>query len=112
MKVRFLYSADCPSHDEALSRLRTVLREEGVETEIEVVRVDTFEQAEKERFPGSPTIMIDGKDIVPFADARYAPACRAYVLENGRVTPLPSLSMIRDAVRAAKANLKNDIKAH
>jgi len=106
MKVRFLYSEDCPSHEEALLRLRSVLQEEGVEADLEVVRVDTFEQAERERFPGSPTIMIEGHDICPTGDTHYAPACRAYLLENGRVSPLPSAAMIRRAILEAKVNLK------
>jgi hypothetical protein len=108
MKIRFLYSEDCPSHEEALQRLREVLRAEGVPGEVEIVRVDTFEQAEKELFPGSPTIMIDGYDICPTHSSHYAPACRAYVLEDGRVSPLPSVAMIRRAVHAAKENLKSD----
>ena len=107
MKLRFLYSEDCPSHEEALQRLRKVLDEEGVVTDLEIVRVDTLEEAEKERFPGSPTIIIDGRDICPTPNPHYAPACRAYMLEDGRVSPLPSVAMIRDAVRAAKENLKN-----
>jgi len=107
MKVRFLYSEDCPSHDEALRRLQSVLQEEGVEADLEIVRVDTIEQAEKERFPGSPTIMIEGQDIVPTGSSHYAPACRAYVLEDGRISPLPSVTMIREAILATKMNLKN-----
>jgi hypothetical protein len=107
MRIRFLYSEDCPSHDEALNRLRKTLDEEQVTADIEIVRVDTFEEAEKECFPGSPTIMIDGHDICPIPISSYAPACRAYVLEDGRISPLPSISMIRKAIRAAKENLKS-----
>jgi hypothetical protein len=107
MKVRFLYSEDCPSHQEALQRLRHILQEEGVETNIEVVRVETFEEAEREHFQGSPTIMIEGQDICPTENPRYAPACRAYVLEDGRISPLPSAAMIRVAIRNAKKNLKD-----
>ncbi len=102
-KVRFLYSEDCPSHEEALRRLRSILQEEGVVADLEIVRVDTLEQAQKELFPGSPTIMINGNDICPTKDVRYAAACRAYVLEDGRVSPLPSAQMIRKAVRTAKS---------
>jgi len=109
MKIRFLYSEDCPSHDEALRRLRDVLDEEHVVADVEVVRVDTFEDAEREHYPGSPTIMIEESDICPLPNARYAPACRAYVLEDGRISPLPSASMIRKAIRAAKENLKNTV---
>ena len=106
MKIRFLYSDDCSSHDEALGRLRSVLEEEGVRADVEIVRVNTFEKAEEEHFPGSPTITVHGHDICPTPpNSSYAPACRAYVLEDGRISPLPSIQMIRKAIRAAKENL-------
>jgi hypothetical protein len=107
MRVRFLYSEDCPSHEEAMRRLQSILAEEHVAANVEIVRVESFEEAEKERFPGSPTIIIEGEDICPVSSPRYAPACRTYVLEDGRVSALPSVDMIRKAVRAAKENLKN-----
>ena len=107
MQVRFLYSEQCPSHDEALERLRNVLHEEGVEANIEVIRVETFEDAKRHRFPGSPTILIDGRDIDPSPNVEYAPACRAYRLEDGRISPLPSISMIRNGVRVGKENFKS-----
>jgi hypothetical protein len=106
VKVRFLYTDECSSHGDALLRLRQVLDEEGVEADIEVVRVETFDEAKKERFPGSPTIMINGHDIDPVSHVEYAPTCRAYRLEDGRISPLPSTSMIRKAVRYSKENLK------
>lgn len=110
MRVRFLYSEDCPSHDEALRRLRNGLAEENVAAEIEIVRVNTLEEAVRERYPGSPTIIIDGHDICPTQSSHYAPTCRAYVLEDGRISPLPSISMIRKAIHAAKENLKRNRK--
>jgi hypothetical protein len=106
VKIHFLYSEQCPSHDEALERLRTVLHEEGVRANIEVIKVETFEDARRYRFPGSPTILIDGQDIDPTPNPEYAPTCRAYRLEDGRISPLPSVSMIRKAIQAGKENLK------
>jgi hypothetical protein len=107
MEIRFLYSEECPSHEEALQRLHEILDEEGIVTEVEVLKVETFEEAKRLRYPGSPTILIDGHDIDPIPNPEFAPSCRAYRLEDGRISPLPSISMIRKAVRAAKRNLKN-----
>lgn len=107
MKVRFLYSEQCPSHQETLERLRTILHEESVEANIEIIRVETFEDAKRYHYPGSPTILIDGQDIDPSPNVEYAPACRAYRLEDGRISPLPSISMIRNGVRAGKENVKS-----
>ncbi len=82
-----------------MERLRLVLAEEGVEAGIQIVKVETDEQARQLRFPGSPTILIDGQDIDPAQPAQYALTCRAYRLENGRISPLPSTEMIRRALR-------------
>ena len=90
MQVSFLYYEECPSHDLALERLREVMGEEGVLDDVEVVKVGSEEQAHELRFVGSPTIRVDGQDIDPPSDPRYALACRAYRLEDNRISPLPS----------------------
>lgn len=102
MKITFFYYEDCPSHDVALERLRSVVSEEGVQADIEVIKVETTEQAQSFQFIGSPTIRINGQDIdPPPPDAYYALTCRAYQLEDGRISPLPSPDMIRRALQAA-----------
>lgn len=107
LEIRFLYYEECPSHEETLERLRKVLKEERIEADIEVVKVETDEQAKKLRFPGSPTILVNGHDIDPPSKPEYGLSCRAYQLEDGRISPLPSVSMIRRGVRAAvDKNLK------
>lgn len=104
MKVDFLYYEDCPSHEEALGRLRQVMADESIQAEIEITKVETDEQAKGLRFIGSPTIFIDGRDIdPPPPNAYYALTCRAYRLEDGRISPLPSPNMIRRALRTATA---------
>ncbi len=100
MKITFLYYEDCPSHDEALDRLRSIMAEEGVQAELDVIKVETDEQAQALKFVGSPTIRIGGQDIdPPSAGAYYALTCRAYQLEDGRISPLPSPEMIRRALK-------------
>jgi hypothetical protein len=97
--VSFLYYEECPSHDLALERLREVMAEESIPGEVEVIKVGTEEQAHELRFVGSPTIRVDGQDIDPPTDPRYALTCRAYRLADGRISPLPSKDMIRRALR-------------
>ena len=107
MQISFQYFEDCPSHEKALERLERVLKDEGVQVEIEVVKVETIEQAKKLHFPGSPTILVDGRDIDESTYSHTgALACRGYRMEDGRISPLPSEEMIRRAVRAAKVNIK------
>lgn len=103
MDIKVLYYEECPSHDQALDRLKQVLADEDVTDPIEVIKVETEEQAQQWRFVGSPTILLDGEDIVPPpADASFHLTCRAYRLENGRISPLPSVETIRRAVQSHK----------
>ena len=103
MEVTFLYDEDCPSHELALEGLRQVMAEEDIEATVEVIRLESDEQARQLRFTGSPTILVNGGDIDPPPDnAYYALTCRAYRLEDGRISPLPSHDMIRRALRGAK----------
>ena len=104
MRVSFLYYEECPSHDLALERLREVMAEEGISREVEVIKVETEDQARELRFVGSPTIRVDGQDIDPPIDSRYALTCRVYHLKDDRISPLPSKDMIRRALRATVRN--------
>jgi hypothetical protein len=99
LKVAFQYIDDCPSHEQALERLRKVLVEEGVNVNIDVIKIESDEQAKRLRFLGSPTILLNDIDIDPKANNHYGLACRAYQLEDGRISPLPSEDMIRRAIR-------------
>ena len=100
MQVSFLYYEDCPSHDLALERLGEVIAEEGLPDEVEVIKVESEEQAHDLLFVGSPTIRVDGQDIDPPRDSPYALTCRAYRLEDDRISPIPSKDMIRRALRS------------
>ena len=63
MKIRMLQSKEYPPAPETLKYLSRILREEGVFDPIEVVDIHNKEEAERERFLGSPTIQINGLDI-------------------------------------------------
>lgn len=107
LRVTFLYWEGCPSHEEALARLRQALEEEGLDASVELVRVDTEEQAQRLRFVGSPTILVEGEDVAPTEGLPYRLTCRTYVLEDGRVSPLPSVQQIRSALRRAAGGTQN-----
>jgi len=99
-RIAFLYWDGCQSHEEALRRLRKVLAEERTDAEIETILVQSEDEAKRLQFAGSPTIRIDGKDIQPPTTAHYSLSCRAYHLEDGRISPLPSESMVRTALKS------------
>ena len=99
MRIELLYWEGCPSYPEARELLEQVLAERGVGAEVEMREVTTHEEAEALRFPGSPTIRIDGRDVDPAgAGARPALTCRIYHLPGGRISPVPSREMIEEAI--------------
>ncbi len=86
--IELLYWQGCPSHPEAKALLEQVLAELGRDDQIVMTEVRSDEEAKRLRFPGSPTIRIDGSDIdAEGANARPALTCRIYYLPDGRVSP-------------------------
>ena len=99
-KIEFLYWSGCPSHPEARELLERVLAEHGLSVEMDVREVLTQAEAEELRFPGSPTIRIDNRDVDPDGAAgRPTLSCRIYRLPDGRVSPVPSREQLEEALR-------------
>ena len=91
MEIEFLFWDGCPSHPEAKQLLDDVLAERGLDAEVKVREVYTQAEAEELRFPGSPTIRVDGEDVDPAgASARPALNCRIYRKPDGRPSPVPN----------------------
>jgi hypothetical protein len=102
MRIDLLWWEGCPSHAETLEDLNRILEEEGAEAEVELIKIETDEQAQAECFPGSPTIRIDGDDALPApAGDPFSLTCRVYRLRDGRVSPTPDPEDLREAVRRA-----------
>lgn len=104
--VTYLFSRECPSHDEGLDLLREAAAASGVDVRVEPVEVRDDAQAERLRFPGSPTYLVGGDD--PFAPEGPAhafrwDACRAYRAADGRVGPLPAREALEAALLRAAA---------
>ncbi len=103
MKIEFLYFDDCPSHEDALQRLRDVMASEGISVQVAIIQVETDAEAQQHQFPGSPTIRINGRDIAPTdPNAGHYLACRVYQWADGRFSAMPSPQMIRKALLDAK----------
>ena len=96
--IELLYWEGCPSHPEARELLQEMLDERGIREPIQVREVLTHDEAVELRFPGSPTIRIDGRDVDPVgAGAPPGLTCRVYRLEDGRVSPVPSRQQLEEA---------------
>lgn len=102
MDIEFLYFDGCQGQAKARPLLREVLDEEGIAAAVREIRIADRADAIAHRFQGSPTIRINGRDIVEQADVDYDLRCRIYWV-NGRPQDYPSKEMIRAALRAVPA---------
>jgi hypothetical protein len=93
MDVALLYFDGCPNHGAALTSLQRLLDEAGWVGTVEMVRVETQEEAERVGFRGSPTVLLDGTDPFFEADAPVGLSCRVYKSATGlqRVPPIGDL---------------------
>jgi hypothetical protein len=100
MEVRLLYFGGCPHWQTMHDRLRDALRAEGM-ADIEPIleRVETAEDAERLRFIGSPTILVNGRDPFARAEATFGLTCRVYETPGG-LAGSPTPEQVRAALRA------------
>jgi len=98
--VEILYWDGCPSYPETLADARAALAELGLDPDLAQLReISTDEAAEAERFVGSPTIRVDGRDLFPPGDDPVGLTCRIYRRRDGRVSPTPDPDDLRDALK-------------
>jgi len=98
MKVEVLYFDGCPTYKTATKTLHAVLAEEGMEAEVQLVAINSDEEARRLRFSGSPTIRVDGEDVFPVAEREdWRLGCRVYVTPQG-LRGSPTAEMLREAL--------------
>src|SRR5688572_4563951 len=100
VNVELLWFSGCPNWQETDARLREALPLAGVGADVMLVEVATGEDAERLRFRGSPTVLLDGAD--PFAsDADpVGLSCRVFRTPDG-LKGAPTVGMLVDALRGA-----------
>lgn len=103
IRVDYLFSRACPSHEEGLERLRDAAGAVGIELDLHVIEIRDDGEAAVRGFPGSPTYLINGRDLVEPTEgmAPSADACRAYEGPGGRIGPLPHRDTLAAALSAA-----------
>lgn len=97
MRVELLFADGDPAGMETRQRLVEVLTEDAFETPIQLVAVASAQDAELLGMRGSPSILIDGRDVVPDWEGPIGLEARDY--GDG---PVPSKALIRAAVERAR----------
>lgn len=110
MRVELLATLDCPHAERAEEILRHALAEEGREPRIDRVYVTDLDNAAGVGFHGSPTIRIDGRDVVPVpADTPINLGCRLYPQPDGSLTGVvPAETIMAEIERRREAQSQAD----
>jgi hypothetical protein len=106
MRAELLFWDEDPRYMAARQNLVEVLTEDAFETPIQMISVNSEEDARLLDFHGSPSIRIDGDDIYPPDAAEPRLRLRLYPpdddLEADPVQPVPGKRLIRRAVERAR----------
>ena len=90
MTVELLWWDGCPSHPRRSPSLEGLLREEGMDAEVQRIEVETTSRLAASASPALRRSAIDGRDIVPPGEGEpYSLTCRVYPLRDGSVSPVP-----------------------
>lgn len=98
MIIKILYFDGCPSWRNAYEHLIAALKEEGLTIPVELVRVQSDQEAEKARFQGSPSLQYKDQDFWPEERSTYSMNCRVYQTPEG-LKGWPTISMLRQKLQ-------------
>lgn len=102
--VEILYFEGCPNHEAARALVERVASDLHLHPRIALVDVSDPQAAVRQRFLGSPTVRVDGRDVEPGSDARedFALSCRVYRTAHGP-SGQPDPAWVRRALGEAAA---------
>lgn len=102
MHIQVLYFEECPNYKDAIKNLETSLEQKGLKasTDIDLQLVKTEQEANKLKFIGSPTFLVDGQDLfgVP-EESDYGLRCRIFLIDD-RATAVPTVEDFNDALKS------------
>lgn len=100
-KVELVYDAGCPSVTEARSQLLRAFAYAKLQPRWQEWQSDDTDSPKHVRGHGSPTILVDGKDVAAGAPAAAA-CCRLYARADGTRRGAPSAEVIHTALETAE----------
>lgn len=71
LELTLLFAPGCAAAEPTERMVRTFLARRCLPAEIRVVLVKDADQAQTLRFPGSPTVRVNGRDLEPEADLAF-----------------------------------------
>ena len=93
VKIEVQHFEGCPNSAEMIARVKAAIKEYDNQIDYKEIFVETTEEAERIKFRGSPTILINGIDLENMPEPQGGNlACRYY--KNG----LPSIEEIKNFI--------------
>lgn len=99
MRVELIFMRDCPNVDDARARLERAFAELGAPSQWQEWDRDDPASPQYASAYGSPTILVDGKDVANALPSEAANCCRLYRDAEGRFQGVPSVEQIASALR-------------
>lgn len=96
-RIELVYFPGCPHVGAAREALAAALRAESLPQRWREWNRDDVSTPERLRGYGSPTVLVDGRDVVP--TAADGACCRVYAGSDG-LHVAPSVEIIRNALRS------------
>ena len=99
--IEFQYFQGCPNAEGTLQNLREVVSELHIsETSLKMTEVPGPELAERLNFQGSPTILLNGKDIYTGeTPANFSYACRIYEFDRNHTGVIPKEFILKKLIQ-------------
>jgi hypothetical protein len=97
--IEVLYTEHCPFWKEVTKIIEEILEKFEIQASVKKVKISSEDEARRLRFPGSPTVRINGVDVDPtFKETRGIIGCRIYNY-RGKIYEYPPKDMIIKAVK-------------
>lgn len=98
--IDFIFDADCPNVSKSRENLIEVITRVGIAVELREWDRAAADTPVALRSFGSPTILVDGYDLLGITTEAAASCCRLYSTTAGASAGVPTVSLIEAAMRA------------
>jgi hypothetical protein len=110
MKIEVLYVSDCPTHAAAVSLVRDILASEGISANIVEILVSDEAAATELQFRGSPTVRVNGKDVIEESNVLEGASLSCRVYSGSSRIGLPPIDAVRRAIVQAREEERHETK--
>ena len=103
-----MHTEGCPNLEPVYDLILSCLTELRLHVPIRRIEIRSAEEAERHHFLGSPSILIDSKDIeLAEVDRPAVFGCRLYATE-GRLSGVPERRLIMKSLLSARDSVRGD----